>query len=207
MSTAYAVLFIDVNASPPAVKGAGIFSEPSPTVHQGNTRVSLLFKIDDAGYGIAADKAWSILASEPYDWTGEPEPKKMSRVVKAKRVLAPDERRAVLDLVHAGNPSPSQTASLRNLIRRDEVGGSVPSGEVRWPTVEELVKAGLHVRHPNFPRWHPDVQREFMEDVLKGLQECAPVEEGARTEWHGDSSSATGLPPTGRRIYRNPSTT
>jgi hypothetical protein len=37
-------------------------------------------------------------------------------------------------------------------------------------TVEMLVKAGQAVTHPNFPRWHPDTQHEFMAEVLCELR-------------------------------------
>lgn len=71
--SAYAVLFVDISTMPATVKGAAIFSEPSPTVDQSNLRLITLFKIEADTYQEARDLASSALASHAYNWIGEAE--------------------------------------------------------------------------------------------------------------------------------------
>lgn len=84
MAIAYAVLIVDVATTPPTVKGAGVFSEPSPTM-QGNVRCVVMFKTysDLDNYGEAADQAWEILRGDWWSWTGSVIwPERRSRTVQ-----------------------------------------------------------------------------------------------------------------------------
>jgi hypothetical protein len=78
--TAYVVLFLDVTAIPAKVKGAGIFSEPRPTVATPHTRLANLFSVEAETYDMAADLAWVVLSSDDYGWLGNVFPWRKSRV-------------------------------------------------------------------------------------------------------------------------------
>ena len=69
-ATAYAVLALDTTLSPAVVRGASIFSEPSPTTDDSRTRFALLFKIEGNTFAEAARIAESVLASAAYNWIG-----------------------------------------------------------------------------------------------------------------------------------------
>lgn len=76
---AWIVMYVDVSTMPARVLGAGIFSEPHPTV-DGKRRVVPLLKSKGESYEAASAAAWQVLKSEPFAWLGELEPRRRSRV-------------------------------------------------------------------------------------------------------------------------------
>lgn len=76
---AYAVMFIGTSTTPATVLGASIFSEPQPTV-DGPLRVVSLFKVTGESYAAAAEAAWQVLKSLPFDWLGKLDHPKHTRI-------------------------------------------------------------------------------------------------------------------------------
>lgn len=79
MHEAHVVMFVGTSTKPATVLGASIFSEPQPTV-DGPLRVVALFKVSGESYAAAAEAAWQVLKSKAFDWLGELDHPKRTRI-------------------------------------------------------------------------------------------------------------------------------
>ena len=79
MSKAWIVMIVDVSTSPPTVRGAGVFSEPNPTMRT-DMRTVALGAFEGDNYAAAAAEALFVLSDNHYSWLGEFYPTRRTRI-------------------------------------------------------------------------------------------------------------------------------